>query len=91
MLTRLLRIEDEQPRKKKRAFLVTRDGSHLPSCMVPLSSRGVSTVSTRIKRWGCIFQNGFLGGLLFEFDLPGVVFKLGLYLLRNTDFKPRAI
>ena len=31
---------------------------------------------------------GFLGGVLFQFDLPGVVIKLGLYLLRNADFKP---
>ena len=54
---------------------------HLPFSMT-------STVSAWIKPQGCIFQNGFLGGVLFEFDLPGVVIKLGLYLLRNVDFKP---
>ena len=53
-----------------------------------VSLTSLHTVSVWIKPWVCIFQNGFLGGVLFEFDLPGVVIKLGLYLLRSADFKP---
>ena len=53
-----------------------------------VSLTALHTVSVWIMPWVCIFQNGFLGGVLFEFDLPGVVIKLGLYLLRSADFKP---
>ena len=30
-------------------------------------------------------------GVLFEFDMPGVVIKLGMFLLRNADSKPFSI
>ena len=42
-----------------------------------------STVTALLKPWGSIFQNGFLGEVLFKFGPPGVVFKLGFYLLRT--------
>ena len=42
-----------------------------------------STVLALLKPRGSIFQNGFLGEVLFKFGPPGVVFKLGFYLLRT--------
>ena len=44
-----------------------------------------TTVSASIQPRGSIFQNGFLGEVLFKFGLPGVVFKLGFYLLRTLE------
>ena len=41
------------------------------------------TVSALLKPRGSIFQNGFLGEVLFKYGPPGVVFKLGFYLLRT--------
>ena len=37
------------------------------------------TVSTLFEPRGSIFQNGFLGGVLLIFDLPGVVIETGFY------------
>ena len=37
------------------------------------------TVSAQLERRGSIFQNGFLGEVLFEFNIPGVLIKKGLY------------
>ena len=39
----------------------------------------VLTVSALFEPRGSIFQNGFLGGVLLIFDLPGVVIETGLY------------
>ena len=37
------------------------------------------TVSAPMQPQGSIFQNWFLGEVLFKFDLHGVVFKMGFY------------
>ena len=39
------------------------------------------TVSAPIEPRGSIFQNEFLGGVQFIFDMPGVVIKMGFYQL----------
>ena len=39
----------------------------------------IHTVSAPIEPRGSIFQNEFLGGVQFIFDLPGVVIKMGFY------------
>ena len=39
----------------------------------------VNTVLALFEPQGSIFQNGFLGGVLLIFDLPGVVFEMGFY------------
>ena len=38
-----------------------------------------NTVSAQLQPWGSIFQNGFLGEVLFEFNIPGVLIKRELY------------
>ena len=43
------------------------------------SNRPKDTVSAHIEPRGSIFQNEFLGGVQFIFDLPGVVIKMGFY------------
>ena len=51
-------------------------------------STQVYTVSAQLERRGSIFQNGFLGEVLFEFNIPGVLIKKGLYwlkLLKKVD------
>ena len=42
-----------------------------------------STVSALLKPQGSIFQNGFLGGVLLMFDLPGVVIETWAVLIRS--------
>ena len=37
------------------------------------------TVSVPLEPRGSIFNYGFLGGVLFKFEQPGGVFKVGLY------------
>ena len=49
--------------------------------MVDEISVSLNTVSALLKPRGSIFQNGFLGGVLLIFDLPGVVIKTGFYEL----------
>ena len=39
----------------------------------------LAIVLTHIEPQGSIFQNEFLGGVQFIFDLPGVVIKMGFY------------
>ena len=41
----------------------------------------IHTVWAPIELQGSIFQNKFLGGVQFIFDLPGVVIKTGFYYL----------
>ena len=49
-------------------------------CFVPLiDDIKLNTVSAPIEPRGSIFQNEFLGGVQFIFDLPGVVIKMGFY------------
>ena len=37
------------------------------------------TVSALLQPWGSIFQNGVLGEVLFEFNIPGVLIEMGFY------------
>ena len=39
----------------------------------------IYTVSALFEPRGSIFQNGFLGGVLSTFDLPGVVIETAFY------------
>ena len=39
----------------------------------------ILTVSVLLEPRGSIFHYGFLGGVLFKFEQPGGVFKVGLY------------
>ena len=48
-------------------------------CMPKYRTAVSTTVLAPIEPRGSIFQNEFLGGVQFIFDLPGVVIKMGFY------------
>ena len=49
------------------------------SDLVGVKVHTCSTVSVLLEPRGSIFHHGFLGGVLFIFEQPGGVFKVGLY------------